>query len=554
MIARGDERAVSALIGAVLLLGILVTALALYQVNVVPQENAEVEFNHNERAHGEMQAVRNAIGNTGNDQISRSTSIQLGTQYPDRWVTINPPNPAGTVETTDRRLVTLENAQLRESNSEMESLLNDFEEGIETTTLTYEPSYNAYQNAPKTHIEHSALFNDFEDTQVDLIGQGLIQGPDGKITLTVVDGEVSQTSSGTTTLDITHMSGPTTEIPIESENGNIELEIPTEQPNYWVDTIGNSFSTGVENARINDAAIDEDDNSVTIELDENERYTLIVARVSVDGSADDGGQFDLAAGSGGEGPAVTDVRVDDGGETEVEAGDNVNLEADFSSQTSTEDFPEAETPIVNAKWYVEDEEGNRVIDVQPFSEINDGGGFADDRYLEASGTDAIDTGGFADGEYTVFVRAQNSRGVWTDMTAIGEATIVVGDGEDENGDGDEPGDGATFDQLQAEEGGNLNQIDYDYVLAEDSSVTRIEFRGYVGNSTDGEPDGENVIEIESEDDRSGGDRINMGGQTQDSSTIEVRSFENGVEIEQCVGMLTSDSNSISLEDGTITCS
>ncbi len=43
MLHRGDDRAVSAVVGAVTLLGIFVTALALFQVNVVPAENTQVE-------------------------------------------------------------------------------------------------------------------------------------------------------------------------------------------------------------------------------------------------------------------------------------------------------------------------------------------------------------------------------------------------------------------------------------------------------------------------------------------------------------------------------
>ena len=58
---RDDDRAQAIQIGAVLLFGILVISFSTYQAFVVPNQNENVEFNHNQRVQGQLQEVRNAI-------------------------------------------------------------------------------------------------------------------------------------------------------------------------------------------------------------------------------------------------------------------------------------------------------------------------------------------------------------------------------------------------------------------------------------------------------------------------------------------------------------
>jgi len=99
MSLRRDERAVTVQIGAVLLLAIIFAALVLYQVNTVPAENSALEYEHNQNVHDEMQELRNAIRNAGTTGNSQSASITLGTQYPTRTFSMNPPDPGGTLET-----------------------------------------------------------------------------------------------------------------------------------------------------------------------------------------------------------------------------------------------------------------------------------------------------------------------------------------------------------------------------------------------------------------------------------------------------------------------
>ncbi|MFC7230797.1 hypothetical protein ACFQMM_04155 [Saliphagus sp. GCM10025308] len=84
----------STVIGAVLMLGILVSALALYQVNVVPDENRAVEYEHQQAVQGQLLDVRNGLVNAPDRRVG-SYSVSLGTTYPPRSFTVNPPPRRG---------------------------------------------------------------------------------------------------------------------------------------------------------------------------------------------------------------------------------------------------------------------------------------------------------------------------------------------------------------------------------------------------------------------------------------------------------------------------
>ncbi|WP_435154768.1 hypothetical protein [Haladaptatus sp. DFWS20] len=96
-------------VGTILLFATLIVAMSLYQATAIPTQNAEVEFRHNERIHGQMQDVRNAVIRTGATGAGQRTSVTLGTQYPSRMFFINPPPTSGTLQTADLGALGVEN-------------------------------------------------------------------------------------------------------------------------------------------------------------------------------------------------------------------------------------------------------------------------------------------------------------------------------------------------------------------------------------------------------------------------------------------------------------
>ncbi|MBZ6493358.1 hypothetical protein [Natrinema longum] len=285
---RGDERAVTVQIGAVLLLAILFAALALYQVNVVPAQNGAIESEHNQQVHGELQDLRNAIRNVGTSGGSESVSVTLGTRYPPRTFLTNPTDPTGTLRTSETGAVGIDNAEFdgRYTTTADELLGEDFE----TRTLSYEPSYNEYRDAPTTRLEHGFAFNEFSDASVALTDQPLIDG--NRLTIVLVEGNLSTSSRGATAVDTRILSGPTDPIALEDDGDNITITVPTASPNAWNESIGTEFgpASGAEHARVTGYA----DGQLRVELEGDTEYELRMARVGVgDASVPPDDPFDI---------------------------------------------------------------------------------------------------------------------------------------------------------------------------------------------------------------------------------------------------------------------
>jgi len=90
-----DRRGQSVVVGTVVLFGFLILALGIYQVQVVPTENADVEFEHSQEVEDHFGDLRNGVLDAAATASTRSTQIRLGTRYPSRTFFVNPrPSPA----------------------------------------------------------------------------------------------------------------------------------------------------------------------------------------------------------------------------------------------------------------------------------------------------------------------------------------------------------------------------------------------------------------------------------------------------------------------------
>ena len=161
---REDKRAVSALVGAILLLAILIIALSSYQAIIVPQQNAQTEFDHNQQVEDEMVDFRNALLEARLDNRERATSVTLGTRYQSRTIAVNPPPAFGTLQTTEERNITVN----YNGNEEFELKGNQFFE--------YTPSYSEYRDAGTIRYENTLVYHEFDSANIELTGQRLVDG------------------------------------------------------------------------------------------------------------------------------------------------------------------------------------------------------------------------------------------------------------------------------------------------------------------------------------------------------------------------------------------
>ena len=104
MTDRGDgsgerDRAVTVQIGAVILFGFLIVALSTYQATVVPDQNREVEFLHNQEVQTDMVELSSSIAATGRTGDAAPATVKLGMRYPSRTFFVNPPPASGRLST-----------------------------------------------------------------------------------------------------------------------------------------------------------------------------------------------------------------------------------------------------------------------------------------------------------------------------------------------------------------------------------------------------------------------------------------------------------------------
>lgn len=210
-----DERAQSILVGAILLFAILIIAFSSYQAFVVPNQNAEVEFNHNERVQNDMVEIRNellASYTTGQDGYA---TIELGTRFSPRLIALNPPAASGTFQTDEPRPIVVERQDGTDITEDV--LPGDI---YESRTVSYTPTYSAYQSAGELRYENSIAYHDFGDEFVPLTGQRLIQ--DNTIQIVPVPTRFEET--GTRTVAVEPRAGLTD----RSRRENIVVTLPTE--------------------------------------------------------------------------------------------------------------------------------------------------------------------------------------------------------------------------------------------------------------------------------------------------------------------------------------
>lgn len=266
------ERAVSPIIGAVLLLGIAITALALYQVTTVPQQNHATEFEHNQQVQDELSELRVSIHETASANRHSSTSVKLGTEYQSRVLAINPPPARGSLETIEYgpdSPVTISNAT--DVDEDSNGFWNGGDRQYNSSAIIYEPSYAEYQTAPRTRYEHSLLYNRFdgEDTEVVVEDQRLIRGE--TVSLYTLVGDMGVQQSQRVTVDLEPNSASMQPVRVTDDGDPIQITIPTAHPDVWGDAIESDSVADVESHEEN----------VTITLEQGSTYDLRLAQVGI---------------------------------------------------------------------------------------------------------------------------------------------------------------------------------------------------------------------------------------------------------------------------------
>lgn len=95
-----NEKAVSEVVGAMMILLILVLYLGVMQTRQVPEWNKELEIQHFDVVYDDFITMRSNIEDSSSKNIPRTSSIHMGIKYPDRFLLANPgPGASGIIST-----------------------------------------------------------------------------------------------------------------------------------------------------------------------------------------------------------------------------------------------------------------------------------------------------------------------------------------------------------------------------------------------------------------------------------------------------------------------
>jgi len=280
MTFMGDERAQSVQVGAVLLFGVLIIAFSSYQAFAVPEQNREVEFNHNQQVQTQLQDLRNAIVSVPGQPSQQAVSVQLGTRYPSRLVATNPGPPSGLLytdgTTNESQNLTVRNAEA--INPETADYWNGTaSRHYNTGAIAYKPEYNVYGGAPETVYEHSLVYNQFREGNITLSEQAMVDGRD--ITLVALNGSLSRSASDSVTVDVRPKSQSSRTVRVRNATGsNVRVSFLTRLPvsewetlltdeEYVVDVTGDEGPDSL--------------NKVTVVFERGQTYRLKMAKAGV---------------------------------------------------------------------------------------------------------------------------------------------------------------------------------------------------------------------------------------------------------------------------------
>mgnify|MGYP000206373139 CR=1 FL=1 len=292
---RGDERAVTVQIGAVLLFGIIIISMSMYQATVVPNQNEQVEFRHNQEVHDQFESLRGSIIESSSETTARPSTVSLGTRYPSRTLFVNPGPVSGTLQTRDIGSLTVSNVETTEAET------SDYVDGglsYPTESLEYRPSYNLLQSTPTTVYENTVAYNRF-DTGYNgtLSGQSLIHGR--TISLVLLNGTYSENGVGSASIDAQAVSPATRTVPVTGDaSGNVTITVPTElSADEWRELLEGDGGNYVY--RVDDVSGDRVEIEMKAEEDGKDvTYDLRVGAVGVGSDVDDPSAYYLTVVDG----------------------------------------------------------------------------------------------------------------------------------------------------------------------------------------------------------------------------------------------------------------
>jgi len=223
-----DSRAVTQVLGFILLFGILTIAFTSYQAQIVPQQNAETEFEHFQENQDDLVDLRSSILTAGTSDRAQYPTVELGTNYRTRILALNGPPPAGTLQTTESYPITI--------SDESDSVT------VDTRFIEYQPGYSEL-GVGSTWYENSVLYSEEGPTDAERVfieNQSLVDS--GRLQITALQNEFQQTSTDRVTVELRTLEDETVgDLSDLDKSDDLTVEMPTRlNRSYWDDQLSDS--------------------------------------------------------------------------------------------------------------------------------------------------------------------------------------------------------------------------------------------------------------------------------------------------------------------------
>lgn len=263
-----DERAVSPVVGFVLIFALIMLVFTIYQADVVPAQNAEVEYKHSQEVEEQLSRMNDAIHQTGTSGSSRSVTISTAVQYPDRALAINPGSPAGSLRTSSPFTVAINDLETQDGHWDGIS-------GSQSRQLIYDANYNEYRSEPRIVVENGLLFREFDGNYV-VDSADIISGT--KIDLQLINASSSgeyRKSGGSASVSLEPQSTSTEYLNVTPSGTNPTIQLDTTlSQQAWKDVLDSK-----DHASLNSYDAASSPATVTIGLDGGQNYDLRITEV-----------------------------------------------------------------------------------------------------------------------------------------------------------------------------------------------------------------------------------------------------------------------------------
>ncbi|WP_318568998.1 Ig-like domain-containing protein [Salinigranum marinum] len=288
---RGDDRGQSIQIGAILLFGVLVISLSIFQTVVVPSENSGVEFNGYVEATDDLVTLRNGLLAAGTRGGLESETVQTGVRYPSRMVLINPGPPAGSLETTASENVTIAGVEaVSGEEANVRGFWNTTDRGAQnysTRRVSFSPGYNEVE-VPPVEVSGMGAYRLTPNGPLSIAGQTFITG--NRITLVTVDGDLGA-SGLSTSVTASPASVATRSVTVTGNGSDVTVTLPV--PGNGTEAAAEQWIDSSEAQTLNDTnpnveRIVPNGSRADVVLDGSRQYELRLARVVVHDSGDSG--------------------------------------------------------------------------------------------------------------------------------------------------------------------------------------------------------------------------------------------------------------------------